>query len=192
MHSSGASLIFLFLYVHIARGFYFRSFRKALVWHTGLVIFLLMMGVSFLGYTLPYGQMSLWGATVITNLVGVIFHTSYIDFVIFAWGGRSVGEPTIKRFYTFHFLLPFIVIGLMLLHIYLLHLVGSSNPLGITNKLDNVKFYPKYIIKDFFGFIAILCVSLYFLVLKDPFYINDPDNYIEANPLSTPKHITPE
>jgi quinol-cytochrome oxidoreductase complex cytochrome b subunit len=191
-HSSGASLIFLFLYIHIGKGLYFRSFRKKLVWYSGLLIFFLMMGVSFLGYTLPYGQMSLWGATVITNLIGVIFPPTYIDFVSFAWGGNSVGEPTIKRFYTFHFILPFIILCLMFLHIYLLHLKGSSNPIGVTNSIDIVRFYPRYITKDFFGFIIIGCFCIYFLTLKNPFFINDPDNYIEANPLSTPKHITPE
>jgi len=103
-----------------------------------------------------------------------------------------VGEPTIKRFYTLHFLLPFIILVLMLLHIYLLHINGSSNPLGITNGIDMVRFYPKYIVKDFFGLIVVGCFLLYYLVLKNPFYINDPDNYIEANPLVTPKHITPE
>jgi len=108
-----------------------------------------MMGVSFLGYTLPYGQMSLWGATVITNLIGVVFPPTYIDFVSFAWGGSSVGEATIKRFYTFHFTLPFIIFSIMLLHIYLLHIKGSSNPLGVSNAVDVVRFYPKYIVKDF-------------------------------------------
>lgn len=129
---------------------------------------------------------------MITNLIGVIFPPAYIDFSLFAWGGRSVGAPTLRRFYTLHFILPILLLSLIILHLYFLHLKGSSNPLGIVNRLDEIRFYPKYIIKDFFGFCGISCFLLLYLVFYHPFFISDPDNYIEANPLSTPKHITPE
>jgi ubiquinol-cytochrome c reductase cytochrome b/c1 subunit len=129
---------------------------------------------------------------LLVHLIGVIFPPTYVDFSSYAWGGRSVGTPTLKRFYTLHFLLPILTIGFMFLHLYLLHIKGSTNPLGIVNRIDEIRFYPKYVIKDVFGLLLIGGSLFMYLVFNNPFFICDPDNYIEANPLSTPKHITPE
>jgi len=190
MHSSGASLLFIALYCHMLRALYYRAFRNTAVWVTGLFLLLLMMATAFLGYILVWGQMSLWGATVITNLFGTLPFVGQ-DLVILLWGGFSVENPTLKRFYILHFLLPFLMVGLTVLHILYLHQSGSSNPLGV-DSVDFVCFYPKYFIKDLFGFICFYGVGLLILVFFYPNLLGHVENYTEANSLITPKHITPE
>lgn len=190
-HSGGASMFFIVVYIHMARGLYFRSYRKIALWYSGLVIFLIMMATAFLGYVLPWGQMSLWGATVITNLFGSLpIIGGYI--VNWLWGGFSVNEPTLKRFFVLHFLLPFILIVLSLTHLVLLHLTGSTNPLGVCAKVDSIRFYPKYISKDIFGFIVVVGLLSLITVFWYPNLLGHPDNYIRADALVTPKHIVPE
>jgi ubiquinol-cytochrome c reductase cytochrome b subunit len=190
-HSGGASMFFIFVYIHIGRGVYFRSYRKIHLWYSGLVIFLLMMATAFLGYVLPWGQMSLWGATVITNLFGA-FPIVGKDLVIWLWGGFSVDNPTLKRFFVLHFVLPLILAGFSIMHLVLLHQQGSTNPLSICSKIDMVKFYPKFITKDIFGFITFVGCLVLFTVFWYPNVLGHPDNYIRADNLVTPKHIVPE
>ena len=190
-HSGGASMFFIFVYIHIARNLYFRSYRKVALWFSGLVIFLIMMGTAFMGYVLPWGQMSLWGATVITNLFGA-FPIIGSDIVIWLWGGFSVDNPTLKRFFVIHFILPFILIALSVLHLTLLHETGSTNPLGSCSKLDMVTFYPYFLIKDIFGFFLFVGFLIWFTVFEFPNVLGHPDNYIKADVLVTPKHIVPE
>ena len=150
-HSGGASMFFIVVYTHMGRSLYFRSYRKIILWYSGLVIFLIMMATAFLGYVLPWGQMSLWGATVITNLFGSIPSVGS-SIVLWLWGGFSVNEPTLKRFFVLHFIFPMLLIALSLVHLLLLHLDGSTNPLGFCSKVDSIRFYPKFISKDIFGF----------------------------------------
>ncbi len=191
MHSGGASMFFIVVYTHIGRALYFRSYRKIALWYSGIVIFLIMMATAFLGYVLPWGQMSLWGATVITNLFGSLpVIGSYI--VTWLWGGFSVNEPTLKRFFILHFLLPLVLVALSLVHLTLLHLSGSTNPLGICAKVDSIRFYPKYITKDIFGFFLVVGSLSLVTVFFFPNLLGHPDNYIRADALVTPKHIVPE
>jgi quinol-cytochrome oxidoreductase complex cytochrome b subunit len=190
-HSGGASMFFIVVYMHIGRAIYFKSYRKIVLWYSGIIIFLLMMATAFLGYVLPWGQMSLWGATVITNLFGA-FPIVGKFIVNWLWGGFSVDNPTLKRFFVLHFLLPLVLIALSLLHITLLHVNGSTNPLGVCAKMDSLKFYPKYIIKDVFGFFSFVGLLSLFTVFWYPNVLGHPDNYIRANALVTPAHIVPE
>ena len=190
-HTNGASLFFIFVYIHIARGLYFKSYRKKVLWCSGLVIFLLMMASAFLGYVLPWGQMSLWGATVITNLFSALPIIGE-SIVTWLWGGFSVDNPTLKRFFVLHFLLPLVLLAITLLHLILLHEKGSTNPLGVCSKLDIVRFYPYFVIKDIFGFLAIVSPLFIFTVFGYPNLLGHADNYIVANSLVTPKHIVPE
>jgi len=190
-HCSGASMFFIIVYIHIARALYFRSYRKTFLWFSGIILFLIMMATAFLGYVLPWGQMSLWGATVITNLFGALPWIGK-SLVIWLWGGFSVDNPTLKRFFILHFLLPLLLIVLSIIHLILLHLDGSTNPLGIYNKMDIVRFYPKYIIKDIFGFFSIIGLLSILFVFFYPNALGHPDNYIRADALVTPKHIVPE
>lgn len=190
MHSSGASLLFITLYCHILRSIYYRTFRNTATWITGLILFLLMMATGFLGYILVWGQMSLWGATVITNLFGTI-PVIGDSLIIVLWGGFSVDNPTLKRFFILHFLLPFVMLVVSAIHILYLHKKGSANPLGV-DSVDFVTFYPKFIVKDLFGLVVFYGLSLIFLVFYYPNLLGHPDNYIMANALVTPKHITPE
>jgi ubiquinol-cytochrome c reductase cytochrome b subunit len=190
-HSGGASMFFIFTYIHIGRGLYFRSYRKVKLWYSGLTVFLLMMATAFLGYVLPWGQMSLWGATVITNLFGAIPLIGK-DLVIWLWGGFSVDNPTLKRFFVLHFMIPLVLIALSGVHLVLLHENGSTNPLGICSKVDTVRFYPKFITKDVFGFITFVGLLVIFTVFWYPNDLGHPDNYIKADALITPKHIVPE
>lgn len=192
-HANGATLFFICLYVHIGRGLYFRSydFPRHHVWFTGIVIFLLTMATAFLGYVLPWGQMSFWGATVITNLFSSIPFIGQ-KLVVWLWGGFSVNNGTLNRFFALHFFLPFAILGLVLLHLLLLHdEQGSSNPSTNENHLDNLKFFPYFFLKDLISLITLLFV-LTFLIHFKPNYFGHPDNYIEANPLVTPAHIVPE
>ena len=191
-HANGASMFFIVIYAHILRGLYYTSFawpRKA-AWDLGVVLFILLMATAFVGYVLPWGQMSLWGATVITNLVSAVPLIGD-DILIWLWGGYSVGGPTLSRFYALHFIMPFIMLFVAALHAIIVQHAGSSNPLGVDMSEDTIPFTPYYLIKDFWGFI--LFGFLYaFLVFFAPNLLGHPDNYIKADPLVTPPHIVPE
>lgn len=191
-HANGASFFFIVVYVHIFRGLYYGSYitpREGL-WCSGVVIFILMMATAFMGYVLPWGQMSFWGATVITNLFSAIPVVGK-DIVDWLWGGFAVDNPTLNRFFSLHFTLPFVIAGAVLIHLVLLHEVGSNNPLGLTLKTENVPFYPYFYTKDLFGLMVLLFVFFIF-VFYYPNTLGHPDNYIEANPMKTPLHIVPE
>lgn len=192
MHANGSSLLFILLYAHIARGMYFASYRKPKqwVWCSGVVLFILMAGIAFLGYTLPWGQMSFWGSTVITNLLTAIpFFGQKI--VVWVWGGFAINSNTLNRFFSLHYFLSIIVLALSIAHLILLHLVGSSTPVANETELDLTKFSPAYVTKDAFPFIIFL--FLYFsLVIYKPNMFGHPDNYIRADALVTPAHIVPE
>ena len=192
IHANGASFFFIVVYVHIFRGLYYGSYitpREAL-WCSGVIIFILMMATAFMGYVLPWGQMSFWGATVITNLFSAIPLIGK-DIVDWLWGGFAVDNPTLNRFFSLHFTFPFIIVGAVLIHLILLHEVGSNNPLGITLKTENIPFYPYFYTKDLFGLI-ILFLIFFIFIFYYPNTLGHPDNYIEANPMKTPLHIVPE
>jgi len=192
LHANGASFFFIVIYCHIFRGLYFGSYMtpRGLLWASGVVIFLAMMATAFMGYVLPWGQMSFWGATVITNLFSAIpFVGSSI--VESLWGGFSVDNATLNRFFSLHYLLPFIIAGISLLHLTLLHSEGSNNPLGINTSIDYISFYPYFYVKDLFAFLIFL-IFFSFIVFFNPNVLGHPDNYIPANPLVTPPHIVPE
>lgn len=194
MHMNGASMFFIVVYIHMFRGLYYGSFKapRELLWMIGVVIFLLMMATAFMGYVLPWGQMSFWGATVITNLFSA-FPVVGDSIVTLLWGGFSVDNPTLNRFYALHYLLPFIIAAVSMLHLVALHQFGSNNPLGIERKgpEDSIPFHPFYTIKDLFGLGAFLIIYMGF-VFYAPNFFGEPDNYIPANPLVTPPHIVPE
>ena len=194
IHSNGASFFFIVVYLHVFRGLYYGSYKapREVLWWIGLVILLCMMGTAFMGYVLPWGQMSFWGATVITNLFSAIpvIGTPIVEWL---WGGFSVDNPTLNRFYALHYLLPFVIVGLVVLHLWALHHKKSNNPLGIDYKgpQDFIPFHPYYTIKDAFGVGVFLIVFALFLFYA-PNYMGHPDNYIPADPLKTPAHIVPE
>jgi ubiquinol-cytochrome c reductase cytochrome b subunit len=191
-HANGASFFFIVVYVHIFRGLYYGSYitpREGL-WCSGVVIFILMMATAFMGYVLPWGQMSFWGATVITNLFSAIPLVGK-DIVDWLWGGFAVDNPTLNRFFSLHFTMPFVIVGAVLIHLILLHEVGSNNPLGLTLKTENIPFYPYFYTKDLFGLMVLFLVFFTF-VFYYPNTLGHPDNYIEANPMKTPLHIVPE
>ncbi len=194
LHMNGASFFFIAVYIHIFRGMYYGSYKapRELLWILGVVIFLLMMATAFMGYVLPWGQMSFWGATVITSLFSAIpvVGQSIVDWL---WGGFAVGNPTLNRFYALHYLLPFIIVAVVALHVVALHQHGSNNPLGIDPKgpQDTVPFHPYYTMKDGFGVVLFMIVFLGFAFFA-PDYLGHPDNYIPADPLVTPEHIVPE
>ena len=194
LHMNGASMFFLVVYIHIFRGLYYGSYKapRELLWIIGVVILLVMMATAFVGYVLPWGQMSFWGATVITNLFSVIPFVGD-NIVIWLWGGFAVDNPTLNRFFSLHYLLPFIIFGLVFLHIWALHTAKSNNPLGIDIKgdQDTIPFHPYYTIKDAFGFGVFLIIYLG-ITLFTPNLLGHPDNYIPANPLVTPAEIVPE
>lgn len=190
IHANGASFFFICLYIHTGRGIYYGSYIYMHAWSVGVVIFLLTIAAAFLGYVLPWGQMSFWGATVITNLFSAIPYIGN-DLVQWIWGGFAVDNATLNRFYTFHFLFPFIVAAATMIHILFIHQTGSNNPLGITRAIDKIPFHPYFVFKDIVGFVIILS-ALTILTLLDPYLLGDPDNFIPANPLSTPAHIQPE
>ncbi len=193
-HANGASMFFIVVYVHIFRGLYYGSYKapRELLWMIGVVIFLLMMATAFMGYVLPWGQMSYWGATVITNLFSAIPVVGE-SVVTWLWGGFSVDNPTLNRFFSLHYLLPFVIVGVVFLHIVALHITGSGNPLGIEVKgpQDTLPFHPYYTIKDSVG-ICVYFIVFAVLVFFAPNYLGHPDNYIPGNPLVTPNHIVPE
>jgi ubiquinol-cytochrome c reductase cytochrome b/c1 subunit len=194
VHANGASMFFIVVYIHIWRGMYYGSYKapRELLWMIGVVIFLLMMATAFMGYVLPWGQMSFWGATVITNLFSA-FPIVGDPIVTLLWGGFSVDNPTLNRFFSLHYLLPFVIFGVVFLHIAALHITGSNNPLGIDPKgpQDTVPFHPYYTAKDSFGMVIYFMVFA-LLVFFAPNYLGHPDNYIPANPMVTPPHIVPE
>jgi len=192
MHANGSSMFFLCVYIHMARGLYYGSyvFPRHVTWQSGVLIFIAMMATAFLGYVLPWGQMSFWAATVITNLFSAVPVIGR-DIVDWIWGGFAVGSPTLNRFYSLHFLCPFIVAALACVHISFLHKNGSNNPLTVDSSNDIVPFYPYYIAKDLVGFQVFLAGFLYFLFYS-PNTLGHPDNYIYADSLSTPAHIVPE
>ncbi|YP_009536331.1 cytochrome b (mitochondrion) [Ornithodoros turicata] len=189
-HANTASFFFIFLYIHVARGLFFSSFYLKGPWISGTIIILILMATAFLGYVLPWGQMSFWGATVITNLLSAI---PYIGHTItqWIWGGFSVDNPTLTRFFTLHFLFPFILLAMIMIHISLLHETGSSNPLGISNSIDKIPFHPYFTYKDILGVILALML-LTLVILIYPYMFSDPENFLMANPLITPPHIQPE
>lgn len=190
LHANGASFFFICIYFHIGRGIYYESFNLKYTWIIGVIILFLLMATAFIGYVLPWGQISFWGATVITNLLSAIPYLGTI-LVNWIWGGFAVDNATLTRFYTFHFLLPFIITIITIIHLLFLHQTGSNNPLGINSNLDKIPFHPFFTYKDLIGFI-ILIIMLTLLSLINPYLLGDPDNFIPANPLVTPVHIQPE
>nr|YP_003406754.1 cytochrome b [Larimichthys polyactis]YP_003734471.1 cytochrome b [Collichthys niveatus]AAY56139.1 cytochrome b [Larimichthys polyactis]ACL93174.1 cytochrome b [Larimichthys polyactis]ACN52312.1 cytochrome b [Larimichthys polyactis]ACN52313.1 cytochrome b [Larimichthys polyactis]ACN52314.1 cytochrome b [Larimichthys polyactis] len=190
LHANGASFFFICLYLHIGRGLYYGSYLFKETWNIGVVLFLLVMMTAFVGYVLPWGQMSFWGATVITNLLSAVPYVGN-TLVQWIWGGFSVDNATLTRFFAFHFLLPFIVAAATFLHLLFLHETGSNNPLGLNSDADKIPFHPYFTYKDLLGF-AILIICLTALALFAPNLLGDPDNFTPANPLVTPPHIKPE
>nr|AZW10378.1 cytochrome b [Amphispiza bilineata]QHR76896.1 cytochrome b [Amphispiza bilineata]QHR76897.1 cytochrome b [Amphispiza bilineata] len=190
LHANGASFFFICIYLHIGRGLYYGSYLYKETWNIGIILLLALMATAFVGYVLPWGQMSFWGATVITNLFSAIPYIGQ-TLVEWAWGGFSVDNPTLTRFFALHFLLPFLIVGLTLVHLTLLHETGSNNPLGIPSDCDKIPFHPYYTIKDILGFVLMLAL-LVSLALFSPNLLGDPENFTPANPLVTPPHIKPE
>nr|AQY17446.1 cytochrome b [Capra hircus]AQY17462.1 cytochrome b [Capra hircus] len=190
MHANGASMFFICLFMHIGRGLYYGSYTFLETWNIGVILLLATMATAFMGYVLPWGQMSFWGATVITNLLSAIPYigTNLVEWI---WGGFSVDKATLTRFFAFHFILPFIITALAMVHLLFLHETGSNNPTGIPSDTDKIPFHPYYTIKDILGAMLLILV-LMLLVLFTPDLLGDPDNYIPANPLNTPPHIKPE
>nr|WHU53893.1 cytochrome b [Ctenotus inornatus]WHU53894.1 cytochrome b [Ctenotus inornatus] len=190
LHANGASMFFICLYLHIGRGLYYGSYMFKETWNIGVILLLLVMATAFVGYVLPWGQMSFWGATVITNLLSAIPYigTSLVEWI---WGGFSVDNATLTRFFTFHFLLPFAIMGASVLHLLFLHETGSNNPTGLTSNTDKIPFHPYYSYKDLLGATLFLMVLL-LLALFSPNLLGDPENFTPANPLVTPPHIKPE
>lgn len=190
IHANGASFFFICIYLHVGRGIYYGSYLFTPTWLVGVIILFLVIGTAFIGYVLPWGQISFWGATVITNLLSAIPYLG-IDLVQWVWGGFAVDNATLTRFFTFHFILPFIVLAATLIHILFLHETGSNNPIGLNSNIDKIPFHPYFTYKDIIGFIVITII-LILLVLINPYLLGDPDNFIPANPLVTPVHIQPE
>lgn len=190
IHANGASFFFICIYFHIGRGIYYGSYKYIYTWIIGVILFFLTIGTAFIGYVLPWGQISFWGATVITNLLSAIPFLG-IELVQWLWGGFAVDNATLTRFFTFHFLFPFIIIAFTIIHLLFLHQTGSNNPLGIKRNIDKIPFHPYFSYKDIFGFVLVL-IFLTLLTLLAPYILGDPDNFIPANPLVTPPHIQPE
>lgn len=191
-HANGASMFFIMVFLHIGRGLYYGSYTgaRAMVWNVGVIILIVMMATAFIGYVLVFGSMSLWGSVVITNLLSAIPFIGQ-DIVEWVWGGFSVGNPTLNRFFSLHYLLPFVLAALAVVHLIALHEDGSNNPLGVEAEIDKLPFHPYYVVKDLFGY-AIFAVAYIYLVYFDPNWLGHSDNYIPANPLVTPAHIQPE
>nr|YP_010535348.1 cytochrome b [Morimospasma tuberculatum]UYB77599.1 cytochrome b [Morimospasma tuberculatum]WEY30157.1 cytochrome b [Morimospasma sp.] len=190
LHANGASFFFICLYIHIGRGIYYGSYNLIETWMIGVTIFFIVMATAFLGYVLPWGQMSFWGATVITNLLSAIPYLG-MTIVQWIWGGFAVDNATLTRFFAFHFLLPFVITALVIIHLLFLHQTGSNNPLGTNSNYDKIPFHPYFSYKDIVGAL-ILMMLLMTLTLLSPYLLSDPDNFIPANPLVTPVHIQPE
>ena len=190
VHANGARFFFICLYVHVGRGIYYGSYNYNSVWVVGVLILLIVKATAFLGYVLPWGQISFWGATVITNLFSAIPYLG-TEIVYWLWGGFAVDNATLTRFFALHFLLPFIIRGLSIVHLLFLHITGSSNPLGVNRNLDKTPFHPYFSVKDLVG-ILIFLVAYIYICLQIPWILGDPENFIPANPLVTPVHIQPE
>nr|QGV16217.1 cytochrome b [Microtus dogramacii] len=190
MHANGASMFFICLFLHVGRGIYYGSYNMIETWNMGIILLFAVMATAFMGYVLPWGQMSFWGATVITNLLSAIPYigTTLVEWI---WGGFSVDKATLTRFFAFHFILPFIITALVLVHLLFLHETGSNNPTGLNSDADKIPFHPYYTIKDILG-VLILLMAFMILTLFFPDILGDPDNYTPANPLNTPPHIKPE
>nr|YP_009092281.1 cytochrome b [Mus fragilicauda]AHZ60952.1 cytochrome b [Mus fragilicauda] len=190
LHANGASMFFICLFLHVGRGMYYGSYTFLETWNIGIVLLFAVMATAFMGYVLPWGQMSFWGATVITNLLSAIPYigTTLVEWI---WGGFSVDKATLTRFFAFHFILPFIIAAMVIVHLLFLHETGSNNPTGLNSDADKIPFHPYYTIKDILG-ILIMFLFLMTLVLFFPDMLGDPDNYMPANPLNTPPHIKPE
>nr|WAL35585.1 cytochrome b [Lepus europaeus] len=190
LHANGASMFFICLYMHVGRGIYYGSYTYLETWNIGIILLFAVMATAFMGYVLPWGQMSFWGATVITNLLSAIPYigTTLVEWI---WGGFSVDKATLTRFFAFHFILPFIIAALVMIHLLFLHETGSNNPSGIPSDSDKIPFHPYHTIKDALGFLMLILL-LMLLVLFSPDLLGDPDNYTPANPLNTPPHIKPE
>nr|UXB59523.1 cytochrome b [Rhinichthys cataractae] len=190
MHANGASFFFICIYMHIARGLYYGSYLYKETWNIGVVLLLLVMMTAFVGYVLPWGQMSFWGATVITNLLSAVPYMGDA-LVQWIWGGFSVDNATLTRFFAFHFLFPFVIAGATVLHLLFLHETGSNNPAGLNSDADKISFHPYFSYKDLLGFVLML-LALTSLTLFSPTLLGDPENFTPANPLVTPPHIQPE
>lgn len=190
IHANGARFFFICIYLHIGRGIYFKSYIFIYTWNVGVLLLFLTIGTAFIGYVLPWGQISFWGATVITNLLSAIPYLGN-TLVQWLWGGFAVDNATLTRFFTFHFLLPFIIAAITIIHLLFLHQTGSNNPLGINRNSRKIPFHPYFSFKDIVGFVIIL-IRLILLCLWNPYLLGDPDNFIPANPLVTPVHIQPE
>nr|QHN55150.1 cytochrome b [Neodiprion sertifer] len=190
LHANGASMFFICMYLHIGRGMFYGSFNFKPTWITGTIILLLTMAAAFLGYVLPWGQMSFWGATVITNLLSAIPYLG--EFLVqWLWGGFSINNATLTRFFTLHFIIPFIIMMMAVIHLMFLHHTGSSNPLGTNSNIDKIPFQPYFLLKDIMGFIFMYLILIY-IILMNPNMLGDPDNFTPANPMITPAHIKPE
>nr|AMM04772.1 cytochrome b [Arctocephalus forsteri] len=190
MHANGASMFFICLYMHVGRGLYYGSYTLMETWNIGIILLFTIMATAFMGYVLPWGQMSFWGATVITNLLSAVPYVG-TNLVEWIWGGFSVDKATLTRFFAFHFILPFVASALVMVHLLFLHETGSNNPSGVSSDSDKIPFHPYYTIKDILGALLLILI-LMLLVMFSPDLLGDPDNYIPANPLSTPPHIKPE
>lgn len=190
IHANGASFFFFCLYFHVGRGIYYNSFIYTQTWIIGVLLLFLTIGTAFIGYVLPWGQISFWGATVITNLLSAIPYLG-VDLVQWVWGGFTVDNPTLNRFLSFHFILPFIVVAFTIIHLLFLHQTGSNNPLGVNRNIDKVPFHPYFTFRDIVGFLIITLIIIT-LTLINPYLLGDPDNFTPANPLVTPVHIQPE
>nr|YP_009312125.1 cytochrome b [Cosmochilus harmandi]BAV71470.1 cytochrome b [Cosmochilus harmandi] len=190
MHANGASFFFICIYMHIARGLYYGSYIYKETWNIGVILLLLVMMTAFVGYVLPWGQMSFWGATVITNLLSAVPYMGDM-LVQWIWGGFSVDNATLTRFFAFHFMLPFIIAAVTIIHLLFLHETGSNNPMGLNSDADKISFHPYFTYKDLLGFMIML-LALILLALFSPNLLGDPENFTPANPLVTPPHIKPE
>lgn len=190
LHANGASLFFICIYLHISRGIYYYSFHLSEVWNIGVIILLLVMATAFIGYVLPWGQISFWGATVITNLLSAIPYIGEYT-VQWIWGGFAIDNATLNRFFTIHFVLPFIIAAIVIIHLIFLHQTGSNNPLGLNSNLDKIPFHPFFSIKDLIG-VTVIILALSLIILLEPNLLGDVENFIPANPLVTPIHIQPE
>nr|YP_009171524.1 cytochrome b [Pseudothericles compressifrons]AJW76367.1 cytochrome b [Pseudothericles compressifrons] len=190
IHANGASFFFVCIYLHVGRGLYYGSYMYMHTWMVGTIILFLVMATAFMGYVLPWGQMSFWGATVITNLLSAIPYMGN-ELVQWIWGGFAVDNPTLNRFFTFHFILPFIIAAMTIIHLFFLHQSGSNNPLGMNSNMDKIPFHPYFTFKDSITFI-VMTTSLIMLSMMSPYLLGDPDNFIPANPMVTPVHIQPE
>nr|WOW99163.1 cytochrome b [Tropiduchidae sp. 2 WQW-2023a] len=190
IHANGASMFFIMIYLHTSRGIFYGSYKLKKTWISGTIILMTLMATAFLGYVLPWGQMSFWGATVITNLISAIPYMGSM-IVKWIWGGFSVDNPTLNRFFSFHFILPFMLMMMVMTHLIFLHEKGSSNPMGMKNDIDKIPFHPYFSIKDILGMmISILMFSM--IINLNPAILMDPDNFLPANPMNTPIHIKPE